>query len=479
MCLLRIGKTPFLLNAIILSSGTIIAIVLFSLFFYPSTNPVLALFSSFRVQISEGFSTANNQGLQLPKIYDINLKADIVFGGLNFPSSMAFLGSNDLLVLEKNKGTVQRIINGEMVPKPLLNVSVSNQSERGMLGIGVYKNESKAGRVNIFLYFTQSIAEDNETLSNSLYKYELVENKLVNPKKLLDLPSSPGPAHNGGRITIGPDNNVYFTVGNLNAIERERYLTRAENVEKGRDPDGRAGILRVTQDGQPLPNGSLIGDKYPLVLYYAYGIRNSFGMDFDPLTGKLWDTENGPNFGDEINLVDPGFNSGWNKVQGIWEEDNGRAGPIINKKQERERLVDFNGQGKYSNPEFIWASSVGPTALTFLDSEIYGKEYENDLFVGDFHNGNIYHFDLTENRTALELDGFLEDKIADSRDELKNNLFGQGFGGITDIGVGPDGYLYILSIYQSGNDCIANELGELPCISYSSPLQGTIFRVVP
>jgi glucose/arabinose dehydrogenase len=301
----------------------------------------------------------------------------------------------------------------------------------------------------------------------------------VNPKKLLDLPSSPGPAHNGGTITVGPDNNVYFTVGNLNALERERYMTRAENVEMGRDPDGRAGILRVTQDGLPLPNGSLIGNKHPLDLYYAYGIRNSFGMDFDPLTGNLWDTENGPNFGDEINLVEPGFNSGWNKVQGIWEENNGRAGLIITKMQERETLVDFNGQGKYSNPEFTWAYSVGPTALTFLDSEIYGKEYENDILVGDFHDGKIYHFDLTENRTALELDGFLKDKIADSQDELKNTLFGQGFGGITDIEVGPDGYLYVLSIYQSGNDCIADDLGKLPCISYSSPLQGTIFRVMP
>ena len=81
--------------------------------------------------------------------------------------------------------------------------------------------------------------------------------------------------------------------------------------------------FRITQDGLPIPNGSLIGDEYPLNLYYAYGIRNSFGMDFDPLTGNLWDTENGPEYGDEINLVEPGFNSGWNKVQGVWENDSG------------------------------------------------------------------------------------------------------------------------------------------------------------
>ena len=107
----------------------------------------------------------------------------------------------------------------------------------------------------------------------------MVDNKLVKPKKLLDLPRPTGPGRNGGALAIGPDNNVYFTVGDLNLLMGEGFLTKAENIEKGRDPDGRAGILRVTQNGQPVPNGSLIGDQHPLNLYYAYGIRNSFGID--------------------------------------------------------------------------------------------------------------------------------------------------------------------------------------------------------
>ena len=152
------------------------------------------------------------------------------------------------------------------------------------------------------------------------------------------MPSSPGPAHNGGRISIGPDNNIYFTIGNLNVNEIKPFLTRAENLKYGRDPDGRAGILRITQDGQPVPNGSIIGDQYPLNLYYAYGIRNSFGMDFDPVTEKLWDTENGPSYGDEINLVEPGFNSGWNKVQGIWEEVGGHIRTNFNQIT-RKRII--------------------------------------------------------------------------------------------------------------------------------------------
>lgn len=61
-----------------------------------------------------------------------------------------------------------------------------------------------------------------------------------------------------------------------------------------------------------------MGSKYPLDLYYSYGIWNSFGLAFDPVTRILWDTENGLIFGDEINLVDPGFNSGYNKIDGMW-----------------------------------------------------------------------------------------------------------------------------------------------------------------
>jgi aldose sugar dehydrogenase len=473
---LNILHWVFLFNA--MSFRILITFLLLSSFFFPFTNPLEAYSSG--SQSSEEFSQHSNQSLQLPKIFDIDLKADIVFRGLDFPTSMTFLGPNDILVLEKNRGTVQRILNGEMLREPLLDVNVSKFSERGMLGIDVEKNEKKGGRtttINVFLYFTESLSgdEDNQTLGNFLYKYDLVDNKLINPKRLLDLPSSPGPAHNGGKVKIGPDNNVYFTVGNLNLLGKERFLTRAENLENGENPDGRAGILRMTQDGLPIPNGALIGDEYPLNLYYAYGIRNSFGIDFDPLTGNLWDTENGPKYGDEINLVEPGFNSGWWKVQGLWKNNYNNTVDILTRAP--SDLVSFNGKGNYSDPEFEWRQTVGPTALKFLNSDKLGKEYENDMFVGDFHKGNIYHFDLTNDRMALEVEGLLKDKIANSLDELKTSLFGQGFGGITDMEVGPDGYLYVLALYQGGIECTLDILDN--CISYGSTVRGTIFRIVP
>ena len=104
-------------------------------------------------------------------------------------------------------------------------------------------------------------------------------------------------------------------IRSLVTLRAKKYTsTKAQNYRDGPDPDGRSGILRMTQNGQLVNGTGILGDEHPLDMYYAYGIRNSFGMDFDPVTGKLWDTENGPNYGDEINLVEPGFNSGWQEV---------------------------------------------------------------------------------------------------------------------------------------------------------------------
>lgn len=273
----------------------------------------------------------------------------------------------------------------------------------------------------------------------------MINGKLVNPKLLLDLPVKPGPRHTGGEVRIGPDNNVYLTVGDLDGTFKKTFETMAQNYDNVTTLDGRSGILRVTPEGMPVGNG-ILGSKYPLNIYFAYGIRNSFGMDWDHLTGNLWDTENGPHFGDEINLVEPGFNSGWVNVQGIWEPDFENIAKISLKPK---GLVDFNGKGKYSPPEFTWISTIAPTALKF-NSNKYGPQYINTLFVADANTGRIYDFKLNENRTGLQLQGVLKDKIADNLNELRSISFATGFGRITDMEIGPDGYLYALSSNNKG-----------------------------
>jgi aldose sugar dehydrogenase len=472
-------------------------------------------------------------GGALPIVNDPNLKVEKVFEGLRFPTKMAFLGPNDILVLEKDNGTVQRIVNGKILPEPVLDVDVANKFERGMLGIAVAKHSNQQqdidadnsgligaigtngdgssdnGLTYVFLYYTESEVEGSdvcykelttcdpagEPLGNRLYRYELVDNKLVNPLLLLDLPTDHN-QHNGGPVVIGPDQNVYVVIGDIS------HRTKAQNSQKGLEPDGTSGILRVTQDGQVVDNPPL-GDTMPLALYYAYGIRNSFGMDFDPVSGNLWATEAGLYYVDELNLVKPGFNSGWSKIDGMADRCNAaicgylKNSPSVpsnagsykspplpsfslsstnpsSSSSYLDSLENFGGRGKYSDPQFVWEYNPTPTAVKFLNSDKLGKQYENDLFVGDFNHVNLYHFKLNEDRTGLLLpsDGPLADKVANAPNETKSIIFGTGFGGptplfikkhkdiggITDIEVGPDGYLYVLTFHQT---------------------QGTIYRIVP
>jgi aldose sugar dehydrogenase len=424
--------------------------------------PVI-LFSYCHIDAQQG---QQHLGAENITLYDPNLKIELVASGLDFPTTMAFLGPDDFFILEKNTGNVKRFVNGTQVEKPLLHVNTNIKDERGLLGIAVsektnfYDNpffiENKNLTHNVFLYYIEC-NEKNLNCENRIYKYDLdnQNNVLVNPKFLVGIPSFPDPSHIGGIIDIGPDENLYVTVGNFqNTIPTKIYKTKTQNYEDGKPVDGRAGILRLTQDGYPVlnPDGTgILGNKYPLNVYYAYGIRNSFGIDFDPITGKLWDTENGPQFGDEINMVEPGFNSGSDRVYGIWEANefgdilknkNGEAVVVGNNPA---NLVTFGGKGYYNPPEFIWVKTIAPTALLFLDSDKLGSKYQNDIFVGSADGGRIFHFDLNDKRDGLVLKGNLTDKIAYDKTEFGDILFAEGFSIITDIKQGPDGYPYIVS----------------------------------
>src|SRR5215203_3886625 len=394
-------------------------------------------------------------------VNDPNLRVETVIEGLEFPTSMAFLGENDILVTEKDSGRVQRIVDGELQEEPVIDVQVANNDERGLLGIDISNPNGTSTSNNeqyVFLYFTESGGgEDGDDWSGGispagtrLYRYNIASEigeddddddaqvQLVNETLLLDLPATPGPRYHGGPVAIGPDNNVYVVIGTL-----DHHETQAQNFEDAPRPDGTSGVMRITQEGEAEDIQGVISDENPLNLYYAYGMRQSFGMEFDPVTGNLWDTENGPDQYDELNLVEPGFNSGWRDVSGLAE----RASDL----NIEEDLVDFDGRGNYSDPEFTWQQTVAPTGLDFLNARTVGAQYQNDLFVGDYNNGNLYHFDLNENRTQLVLGGGLADRALDPGDEVGNILFGTGFGGITDVKVGPDGYLYVLTFQDEGS----------------------------
>jgi aldose sugar dehydrogenase len=398
---------------------------------------------------------SSSPALAQPSINAPSLTAELVLDGLSSPTSIAFLDENNILLLEK-EGSVRLISNGQLQPEPVLQLAgVESNNERGLLGIEVLDDK-------VLLYVTESGAQvqgvpTEGDVRNRVYSYAWDGTSLTNPQLLVDLPSGPGTNHQGGKLKIGPDNQLYVIVGEM---QREGQL---QNIQNGPPPDDTGVILRVN----PADGSSSSGNPFstdptsPLIKYYAYGIRNSFGIEFDPVTGQLWEAENGEDVFDEINLVQPGFNSGWKQVMGPIAANTGVS---------ESSLVNMPGS-QYADPVFSWSESRGVTDIEFFNSTAFGPNYENGIFVGDITTGTLFYFEPNADRTgiALESDPLLSDLIADSDEEISSVTFGTGFTGITDIETSPDGNLYILT-FDRGAEGLGSLYRILPASQGGAPL---------
>ena len=362
------------------------------------------------IEVSESFAepSLNVQDLVVEE-YVTNLCCMI--------TTMTFV-EDDILILQKSDGVVRLIQNGILQDKPVLDVNVDPVGEKGMLGI------TSVGS-SVYLYFTEAHEDGGESLGNRIYKYEWTGDSLINPILLKELPSNV--SHNGGAMTVGLDDQVYAVIG-----DTLRYgLLQNKPVEwlKGDDVNLKDnGVILQVETENP---------------YFAMGIRNSFGLTIDPVTGNLWATENGNDDFDEINLVPEKFNSGWIVIMG----------PVT--ESELDSLPGYEDY-VYDDPKFTWEEPVAPTGLDFAKFQEIDK-YDNSLFVGDCNTGNIYNFELNENRDGFEFtSSFLQDNIINKNESMDEIIIGTGFGCVTDIERGPDGFLYIVSLSE-----------------------GTVFRILP
>ena len=416
-------RTKFLLSIVVFAAATVAGIVL--ALFLMSINPTTIIWGP-------------KSG---PVLHDDMLALELVVEGLDLPTSMRFLDDGTILVLEKNNGQVRVVSDGKLLEEPAIEVEVATGAEQGLLGIAIWNGENDT---SVFLYLTENYEDKTR---NVIYKYIYDENEktLENMTLVLELPGEPGPFHNGGKLATGPrDGYLYAVIGDVSSGGGI-----LDNQIPGRPPNDKSVILRVDRDsGTPVednPFYNYTGSMEKLHQYYAYGIRNSFGMEFDPMTGKLWMTENGDDVYDEINIVEPGFNSGWHKIMG----------PIVRTNMTIENDLIIFDSAKYGDPIFSWYAPVGVTDIEFLNSTKLGEKYDDNVFVGDINNGNLYFFEVNGNRTGVTFhDPRLLDLVADpvkegEDSELSSLILGDGFGRITDIESGPDGLLYIMT-YEDG-----------------------------
>ena len=349
-----------------------------------------------------------------PIIYDDDYMVEKFATGLQYPTTMYFVG-DDILVLEKNTGKVIRISdNGVLYNEPALDVPVIQDNEAGLLGIVYLSN-------HVYLSFTESLSgfdkRDRENARNAVYQYDWNGEKLTNPILIKELPGHLSSVHHGGIITTSLNNEIYFVIGEQEQRTTFQNIPIDATYETG-------SIFKIDTESKNS------------VELFAMGIRNSFGLAVDPVTGYLWDTENGIDKFDEINLVKPGFNSGWISIMGPSYRVDADLSTLNQKPF--ENFV-------YSDPEFSWHVTVAPTAIAFPDKDSFDR-YSDWLFVGDYNNGRIYNFQLNSDRTGFVFyNQKLSDLVLDDNDEVDEILFAQGFQGVTDIKF-HDGAMYVVVI---------------------------------
>jgi glucose/arabinose dehydrogenase len=477
-----------------------------------------------------------------PTMLDPRLDVRTAVGGLDLPTSLAFLAPNDFFVLEKNTGKVKRVVNG-VVSSTVLDLSVNNFSERGLLGIAVHPNFP--ANPGVYLYWTCRSATppdddpfrpeegtcsdasmtglpDSEDvlevplLGNRVDRFVWTGAALAFDRRLATFlafqndgaPEPPGqgdstqPArgnHDGGVIAFGPDRKLYVLVGDLGRRSALQNLpcgpvrscadgTRPDDQFGGPDPDDAhfsGVIVRLNDDGSTPsdnPFAQFTGPSAEITAnvrqIFSYGLRNSFGMAFDPVSGALWNQENGEDAFDELNRVEPGENSGWIQIAGpaariaqykqiettsLHHEDfpnlqQFRWPPefIADTPQEAlSRLFVLPGS-RYNDPEFSWKFVLAPAAIGFSRGSALGPSFAGDLWVGfstlDTEGGPLFRFDLTGNRRKIAVDDArLQDRVADNATfhdmtESESLIVGRNFGIVTDIETGPNGNLFVVSL---------------------------------
>jgi aldose sugar dehydrogenase len=409
-----------------------------------------------------------------PTMLHPNLSVRTVVTGLTQPSTMAFIGEHDMIVLEKSTGRVQRVVNGA-IDSTVLDLAVNFGSERGLLGVALHPDFP--GNPGVYLYWTESstgadtnVLAETPLLGNRVDRYNWNGSTLAFDRNLIRLralqppfAAEPTPLagrgnHDGGVLAFGPDDKLYIFIGD---VGRRGWLQNLPNGPFGPgQPDDQFGgpepdnahltgvILRLNADGTTPSDNPFFaaGAGFPgevganIRKIFSYGHRNSFGMAIDTHprgAGNVWLQENGDDSFSELNRVTPGMNGGWIQISGpvarIGQYKATETAPqffglqqarwpptnIADTPQEAlSRLFMLPG-ATYSDPQFSWRFEVAPGGMNFLRGRALGPQFENDLFMGaatpNLVGGYLFHFNLTGNRRSIGVDDpRLADRVADN-----------------------------------------------------------------
>jgi glucose/arabinose dehydrogenase len=343
----------------------------------------------------------------------VKIRMSVVAKGLVNPWSFAWLPDGSMLITER-PGRLRLLKNGVLDPTPISGVpAVKAQRLSGLMDVALHPKFAE----NHIVYLTYNKGREDGMMATVLARGRLEGNALKDVKDIFVAePWWDGAGGSASRIVFGRDGMLYMTTGSGGGANFGQG--QEKNIHKGK-------ILRLKDDGTVPPDNPFVKQPEFKPEIYSWGHRNSLALIVHPVTGELWNSENGPNGGDEINIVKAGKNYGWPTVsmgrsyEGPWQgkfEKDGMEGPLV-----------------------YWMPAIAASGLMIYTGDKF-PQWRNNAFVGAMRYGEI------PNTGHLQRIVFNE-KTEEMRREMLLSEFRQR---IRDVKQGPDGFVYLLTDENPG-----------------------------
>ena len=399
------------------------------LFFGPGGRVLMRTLTFVLVLASVGLTLAQGRGggppLAIPRAAfgdgpwtveaaeGVKIRMSVVTKGLVNPWSFAWLPDGSMLITER-PGRLRLLKNGVLDPTPVSGVPVVKaQRLSGLMDVALHPKFVE----NHIVYLTYNKGREDGMLATVLARGRLEGNALKDVKDIFVVePWWDGAGGSASRIVFGRDGMLYMTTGSGGGANFGQG--QEKNIHKGK-------VLRLKDDGTVPPDNPFVKQPEFKPEIYSWGHRNSLALIVHPVTGELWNSENGPNGGDEINIVKAGKNYGWPTVsmgrsyEGPWQgkfEKDGMEGPLV-----------------------YWMPAIAASGLMIYTGDKF-PQWRNNAFVGAMRYGEI------PNTGHLQRIVFNE-KTEEIRREMLLTEFRQR---IRDVKQGPDGFVYLLTDENPG-----------------------------
>ena len=385
-------------------------------------RPLLVVLT-FALPLSGGFASAQTRGgvpALPPPDGPVVINTDVVprvrvvpiASGLSHPWGMAFRRNGDILVTERDKGTLRVIREGRLLERDIPGVPevFTGRNRAGLMDIVLHPDDDRV----VYLTYTKAIEHEGEPAETVALARGVLDGDALSEVHDIFVAKGLDDGIAASRLLFRPDGTLLMSVGGSYVF--------AQTGDYAQDPSTHFGkLLRLNDDGTAAHGNPFVGNPDYLPEIYSMGHRNQLGLALHPETGDLWASENGPQGGDEVNIIRPGRNYGW---------------PLASYSREYigDWVTDTPWLAEFEDAEVLWWPSIAPSGMVFYTGEHF-PAWQGNLFVGSMMVGRMAHTGHLE-RIVFNPDGE-EVRREWLLTELKQR--------IRDVRQGPDGYLYILT----------------------------------